>query len=91
VITDGGAAFYAGLQDHVWNITPPRVKTINPTGSGDAMIAGILYGFRQGWRFERCLAFGAAAGAANARKWEVAHSMLEEIMALESEVVMQRI
>jgi tagatose 6-phosphate kinase len=91
VITDGGAAFYAGLQDHVWNITPPRVKTINPTGSGDAMIAGILYGFRQGWRFERCLAFGAAAGAANARKWEVAHSTLEEIMALESEVVMQRI
>jgi 1-phosphofructokinase family hexose kinase len=91
VMTDGGTAFYAGVQDHFWNIKPPKVKTVNPTGSGDAMIAGILYGFRQGWKFERCLAFGAAAGAANAQKWEVAHSTLEEIAALESEVVMQRV
>jgi len=91
VLTDGGMPFYAGLQGHFWKVTPPNVKPVNSTGSGDALIAGILYGFRQGWKFERCLAFGAAAGAANARKWDVANSSLDEIAALESQVIMQRV
>jgi len=91
VISDGGASFFAGVQGHYWRITPPAVKTVNATGSGDAMIAGILYGFRQGWKFERCLAFGTAAGAASARVWDVASLALEDITRLESEVVMQRI
>ncbi len=79
------------MQGHYWKITPPSVKAVNPTGSGDAMIAGILYGFQQGWKFERCLAFGAAAGAANARTWEIAGSSPEEITSLESNVMMQRV
>ncbi len=91
VITDGPKSFYAGLQGHYWKVTPPQVKSVNPTGSGDAMIAGILYGFRQGWKFERCLSFAAASGAANACKWDIANSSLEEITRLESEVVLRRI
>lgn len=91
VISDGASAFYAGIRGHAWKITPPKVKTVNPTGSGDAMIAGILHGFRQGWKFERCLVFGTAAGAANAGRWEVACSTLEEIVDLESEVIIQRV
>jgi 1-phosphofructokinase family hexose kinase len=91
VISDGGRAFFAGLQGHFWRVTPPSVKLVNATGSGDAMIAGILYGFCQGWKFEQCLGFGAAAGAANARTWDVATLKLEDISSLESEVVMQRV
>lgn len=91
VITDGPRSCYAGVQGHYWRITPPLVKSVNATGSGDAMIAGILYGFRQGWKFERCLSFSAAAGAANAGKWDVANSTLEEISQLEPHVVIRRI
>ncbi len=91
VISDGEAAFFAGVQGHFWRVTPPSIKVVNATGSGDAMIAGILYGFRQGWKFERCLSFGAAAGAANARVWGVATLSLEEITSLEPQVVMQRV
>jgi 1-phosphofructokinase family hexose kinase len=91
VISDGGTDFFAGVQGHFWRVTPPKVKVVNMTGSGDAMVAGILYGFRQGWKFEQCLAFGAAAGAANARTWDVAMLKLEDITSLESEVVMQRV
>ncbi|MBM4160452.1 MAG: hypothetical protein FJ217_05055 [Ignavibacteria bacterium] len=32
------------------------------------MIAGTLYGFQKGWKFEKSLAFGIATGAANARQ-----------------------
>jgi 1-phosphofructokinase family hexose kinase len=91
VISDGANPFYGGIQGHYWKVMPPPVKLVNSTGSGDAMVASILYGFHQGWKFERCLAFGAAAGAANARKWDVANSSREEIASLESYVVMQRL
>ncbi len=91
IISNGANPFYAGIQGHYWKVVPPAVLPLNPTGSGDAMVGGILYGFHQGWKFERCLAFGAAAGAANARKWEVANSSLEEIATLESDVKLQRL
>jgi tagatose 6-phosphate kinase len=91
VLTDGGNAFYAGIQGHFWKVTPPQLKAVNPTGSGDALVAGILYGFHQGWKFERCLAFGAAAGAANASVWEVANSALHDISTLEAAVRVQRV
>lgn len=90
ILTDGGRTFYAGLQGHFWRVTPPQKKAVNPTGSGDALVAGILYGFQQGWKFERCLAFGAAAGAANAQMWEVATAGLQKIMDLEPSVKIQR-
>jgi 1-phosphofructokinase len=91
ILTDGGREFYAGIQGHVWKVMPPPIKEVNATGSGDALVAGILYGFHQGWKFERCLAFGAAAGAANAQVWEVANSTLQEILSLEANVKVQRI
>ena len=56
-----------------------------------AFVAGILYGFQQGWKFERCLAFGTAAGAANARVWDVAGSSLQQILDLESNVRIRRV
>ena len=91
IITNGASPCYAAVQGHYWKITAPRVPTVNATGSGDAMNAGILYGFRQGWKFERCLLFGVAAGAANAQKWEIANSSLQEIQDLESQIVVQRL
>lgn len=91
VISDGANPFYAGIGEHYWKVVPPPVKTVNATGSGDTMVAGILYGFHQGWKFERCLAFGAAAGAANASTWEVASSSREEIASLEPDVALQRL
>ncbi|MEK6755872.1 MAG: 1-phosphofructokinase family hexose kinase [Bacteroidota bacterium] len=91
IITNGANPCYAAVRGHYWKITPPKIPAVNPTGSGDATIAGILYGFRQGWKFERCLSFGVAAGAANARKWEIASSSSQEIQDLESQVVVQRL
>jgi tagatose 6-phosphate kinase len=86
VITAGSSPFYAATRGGMWKVTPPAVKTVNATGSGDSMIAGLLFGLTRGWDFERCLRFGAAAGAANASVWEVAASSREQIEALEGGV-----
>jgi tagatose 6-phosphate kinase len=91
LITDGPRPFAAACADGAWIVTPPAVESLNPTGSGDSMIGGILYGLRQSWPFADCLGFGAAAGAANARVREVAHSSREEIMSLLPGVTVQRV
>ncbi len=86
IITDGSRAVYAATNEKRWKIIPPRIHAENPTGSGDAMVAGMLYGYAHGWDMEDVLRFGVAAGASNAQHWEVANSSLENINALQSHV-----
>jgi sugar/nucleoside kinase (ribokinase family) len=40
-----------------------RAEVVGTTGSGDATIAGFLYGRAQGWSFAECLRAGCAVGA----------------------------
>ncbi|MBI3919945.1 MAG: 1-phosphofructokinase family hexose kinase [Armatimonadetes bacterium] len=91
VITHGEQEAFVSFGELVWRITPPRVECVNPTGSGDSMIAGLLHGLVRNWDIERTLLFGMAAGAANARTWKVAASTLEEITELVPGVVMERL
>lgn len=91
VMTDGASPCYAGSAAGVWKYTPPHPPSINPTGSGDSMVAGILYGLTQAWPFEESVRFGVAAGSANAGTWEVAACSLEEIRRHLAHVGMHRL
>lgn len=91
VLTDGANPSYAASEKGHWKILSSEVKSVNPVGSGDAMVAGLLFGLEKNWDFEKCLSFGAAAGAANARKWEVANCELNEIESLQDQVIVQRL
>jgi len=86
IITDGPGTVYAATKDKRWTITPPTIRSVNSTGSGDSMVAGMLYAFTHGWDTERALTFGVAAGSCNAQRWEVANSSFEEITQMESRV-----
>jgi 1-phosphofructokinase family hexose kinase len=66
VVSDGQRpifAWSAGVAT-VYRVEPPRVRTRNAIGAGDAMLAGLLA--RAAGPFESALAFGAALGAADA-------------------------
>jgi tagatose 6-phosphate kinase len=91
IFTDGPRPAYAAHGDGMWKIVPASVEAVNATASGDSMLAGVLHGLQQGWPFERCIAFGAAAGAANARRWEVAQSSIAEITELEDQIIVQKL
>jgi tagatose 6-phosphate kinase len=91
IITDGPGTVYAATIESRWKITPPTVSSVNPTGSGDSMVAGILYGYARGWDTKKAIRFGVAAGASNAQHWEVATSPLEEILSLETKVKIEDI
>ena len=91
VITDGPRPAFGAFHQSVWRVRPPRIKTVNPTGSGDSMLAGILFGLTNGWSFPRSLQFGAAAGAANAGRWEVACSSRRAISTIAHRVTVEEI
>lgn len=58
------------------------VDNINPVGSGDSFTAGWLHGWLKGYDTTTCIAFGQAAGAANAATWKAATITKEQILAI---------
>jgi 1-phosphofructokinase family hexose kinase len=91
VLTDGARPCYVASRSGCWKITPPAVHPVNPTGSGDSMMAGILYGFARGWDEPTSVCFGAAAGAANAAVWNVSAVALDTIVALLPDVAVSEL
>jgi tagatose 6-phosphate kinase len=91
VLTDGERAAYAADGSSVWKVVPPAITSVNPTGSGDSMMAGMLFGIAEGWDMPAWLAFGAAAGAANAAVREVSASSRDTIDRLLGRIQPQRI
>jgi 1-phosphofructokinase family hexose kinase len=90
VITDGPRPCYATDGADWWKVVPPSVRPVNATGSGDSMIAGVLASLEARESFGRALVRGTAAGAANARMWEVSCASSAEIAALEGGVLVEQ-
>jgi 1-phosphofructokinase family hexose kinase len=59
----GVVACYDGL---IYDAMPPEVKAVSTIGSGDSMIAGVVYSIEKGLSIEDALCMGCAAGAATA-------------------------
>jgi tagatose 6-phosphate kinase len=66
VITDGPRGAWAADSQGQWHVRAPRVTAVNPIGSGDAMLAGLLVGLVRGSGLQEALQFGVVCGAANA-------------------------
>ncbi len=70
-VTDGPDTVYASKFDFIYKADPPEVTEEDPTGSGDAFLAGIIYGLENSMVFDDFLKTGIALGSANARMWSV--------------------
>lgn len=66
VITHGAREAWAFDGQARWRVCPPRVQAVNPIGSGDSMLAGIVVGLLRGEDLADALRLGVACGAANA-------------------------
>jgi 1-phosphofructokinase len=85
VITLGEKGVRASFKGESFTIKPPRIKEIMPVGSGDCLIAGIVYGLTKKLPMEECLRWGTAAGCANAAVWPIADlskKQVEEFLPL---------
>jgi len=66
VISLGRQGAMACQDGVIYHATPPEVKSVSTIGSGDSMIAGMLFAFANGAGIEEALKMGCAAGAATA-------------------------
>ncbi|KAB2909202.1 MAG: PfkB family carbohydrate kinase [Ignavibacteriales bacterium] len=71
ILTDGDKPFFANHYGFVYKITPPVVSKSDETGSGDAMVAALVYGLYKDETILDSLKIAAAYGAANAMMTEV--------------------
>lgn len=78
-LTDGPDCAYAAKFNFAYKICPPKVKTMDPTGSGDAFVAGISFGLENSLVFDEFAKTAAALGAANAAKWETCSVSQDEL------------
>jgi len=66
VLTLGSAGAWLTTDNDVWRATPPPVEARSTIGSGDSLLAGLLFGQITGKTWEEALALGVACGAATA-------------------------
>jgi len=66
VISLGKQGAIACYQGTVYDASAPEVKSVSTIGSGDSMIAGMLYALERNAGIEDALRLGCAAGAATA-------------------------
>ena len=66
VITAGKNPTLAFDGRSCWRVLPPRIKALNPIGSGDACTAALVWRLLRGDALGEACRWGAAAGAANA-------------------------
>ena len=86
-LTDSDKPFFASNFDFRFRIIPSAVKTIDPTGSGDAFTAGIAYGWHLDLVFEDALKTAVALGSANASVYDVCNIKINSFEELKTSVI----
>jgi len=86
-LTDGSKPFFASNFDFRFRIIPPSVKTIDSTGSGDALTAGIAFGWHNDLVFEEALKTAVALGTANASVFDVCNVKINGFEELKTSVI----
>ena len=70
-LTDGDKNIYASNFDFHYKARVPNIKSVDSTGSGDAFVAGIAFGWHNNLVFDEQIKFAVALGTANAQMFDV--------------------
>ena len=89
VVTDGPNRFLANVRGTIYRIRPPAIEPVNPIGSGDCFLAGVVDGHLAGLRPEELLRHAVGCAVANALVWDAGAIEVEEARRLAGEVVVE--
>jgi 1-phosphofructokinase family hexose kinase len=90
-LTNGENTFYTQNFDYIYKIYPPKINSIDSTGSGDAFVAGLIYCWEINDVFEHSLKFSTAIASANAKSFNVCDIELNNFESLIPEVKIEPI
>ncbi|HEY5914751.1 MAG TPA: hexose kinase [Verrucomicrobiae bacterium] len=91
VVTSGKQPTLALEGSRLWRIPSPRVRAINPIGSGDAFTAALVWRLVQADNLGEACRWGAAAGAANALTLMPGELELPDLERLAAEIVVENL
>jgi len=77
-LTDGDKKIYASNFDFHYKVRVPNIKSVDSTGSGDAFVAGIAYGWHNNLVFDEQIKFATALGTTNAEMFDVCNVPVDE-------------
>jgi tagatose 6-phosphate kinase len=86
VVTDGPGMVLARIKGKSYRATPPKIEPVNPIGSGDCLLAGLVDAYLSGLDPEAVLRRGVASAIANALVWDAGAIDAEEVRRLEESV-----
>jgi 1-phosphofructokinase family hexose kinase len=81
-ITNGASTVYCSKADFHYKITPSKINVKDATGSGDAFVAGIVYGHYNDLIFDDSLKTAVALGVINAQTFDVCKVNLNNVKDL---------
>ncbi|MGC8739296.1 MAG: 1-phosphofructokinase family hexose kinase [Candidatus Hydrogenedens sp.] len=74
-----------------FHIVPPKIKEINPVGSGDALVAGFAIGLHKKFSIEDTGRLGVALGTANAMIWDIGKFEIRDLIDIYEELKIYKI
>ena len=85
-LTMGEAGLLLASQQEMVSAKPPKMRVRNAAGSGDALMAGIIYAQMQGWELIDVARWAVATGSASVETVGVSEFGIENIQTLLPEV-----
>ncbi|HEY2156269.1 MAG TPA: PfkB family carbohydrate kinase [Isosphaeraceae bacterium] len=86
VVTDGADPVLALIDGRPYRAMPPELEPVNPIGSGDCLLAGLVYARLRGLDPQATLRHAVGCATANARVWD-AGAIDPETAASDAEAV----
>ncbi len=86
VVTDGADPILARIEGKTYRVTPPEIRPVNPIGSGDCLLAGLVAGVLDGLEPEALLRHAAGAAISNALVWD-AGAICPDVVKQQGEAV----
>lgn len=90
IVTAGSEGAWAVWDGELLFAEPPQIDALNPVGSGDSFLAGLLIAMMNRWSKEEALAFATACGVVNALYWEPARVSPPEVQDFVKRVRVRR-
>jgi tagatose 6-phosphate kinase len=91
IITDGPNPARARLHGQSYRVIPPAIDAVNPIGSGDCLLAGMVDGWLKGLAPEHLLRRAFACAVANALVWDAGAVDPSEVERLSADIVIERV
>jgi tagatose 6-phosphate kinase len=91
VVTDGPNRFLANVRGVTYRVRPPAIEPVNPIGSGDCFLAGVVDGYLAGREAEELLRHAVGCAVANALVWDAGAIEVEGVRTLAAEAVVETV